>query len=158
LFVPKPSGPVDWPTMAKLAVAVALSFGVTATVRFALAPLMSPDPAPQSAPADSDVALRSRIAPIVIAIGSAAIIMLAGALVIEFGILAQEDPVKGKIDTLLTGVFAAVLPVFATWVGTVIAFYFTNESFRQAALVAREAAAGPTDRLRSVPARSAMVP
>jgi hypothetical protein len=29
LFVPKPSGPVDWPTMGKLAVAVALSFGVT---------------------------------------------------------------------------------------------------------------------------------
>jgi hypothetical protein len=36
------------------------------------------------------------------------------------------------------GIFTAVLPVFATWVGTVIAFYFTNESFRQAAQSIRE--------------------
>lgn len=29
-------------------------------------------------------------------------------------------------------VFTATLPVFSTWVGTVLAFYFSNESFRQA--------------------------
>ena len=44
-----------------------------------------------------------------------------------------------KIDTLLMGVFTAVLPVFATWVGTVLAFYFSNKSFRQAAKAAQEA-------------------
>ena len=34
--------------------------------------------------------------------------------------------------------------MFATWVGTVIAFYFTNESFRQAAQSTREAVAART--------------
>ena len=35
-----------------------------------------------------------------------------------------------------------MLPILATWVGTVIAFYFTNESYRQAAEATREATAG----------------
>jgi hypothetical protein len=32
-----------------------------------------------------------------------------------------------------TAIFTTILPVFSTWVGTVLAFYFTNESYRQAA-------------------------
>ena len=51
---------------------------------------------------------------------------------------------KESIDTLLLGVFGSVLPILATWVGTVIAFYFTNESYRQAA----EATAAATASLR----------
>ncbi len=160
LFTPKASEAVDWLTLVKLAVALVLAFGVAAMVRFALAPLMSADQAPAPTPADADVVLRSRMAPIVLGIGSAAIILLALGLIIEFGYLeALKDPaISPKIDTLLTGVFASVLPVFATWVGTVIAFYFTNESFRQAAQATRESTAGLTDRLRSIPVKSAMVP
>jgi hypothetical protein len=162
LFSPKTGEAADWLTLVKLAVAVPIAFGVAAMVRFALAPVLSADPVPAATAAEADVALRSRMAPIVLGIGSAAIIVLALGLVIEFGWLETQkdtDPViKTKIDTLLTGVFASVLPVFATWVGTVIAFYFTNESFRQAAQATRETTAGLTDRLRSIPVKSAMVP
>jgi hypothetical protein len=162
LFSPKANETADWLTLVKFAIALAIAFGVAAMVRFALAPLVSGDAPPPASAADADVVLRSRMAPIVLGIGSAAIIVLALGLVIEFGWLETQqntDPaIKGKIDTLLTGVFASVLPVFATWVGTVIAFYFTNESFRQAAEATRETTAGLTDRLRSIPARTAMVP
>lgn len=158
LFVPKTSAAADWPTMAKLAVSVVLAFGVAAMVRFALAPLLAGDRPPPPQAVDADVALRSRMAPIVLGIGSAAIILLALGLIIAFSILNQQKSVTDKFDTLLTGVFASVLPVFATWVGTVIAFYFTNESFRQAAQAARESTAPFTDRLRSIPARTAMIP
>src|SRR5262249_18897914 len=51
---------------------------------------------------------------------------------------------KSKIDTLLNGVFGAVLPIFATWVGTVIAFYFTSANFQQAAKIARDATTAAT--------------
>jgi hypothetical protein len=160
LFTPKGTEAADWFTLVKLAVALAIAFGVAAMVRFALSPLVSRDPPAAAAPLDADSVLRTRMAPIVLGIGSAAIIVLAMGLIIEFGYLeANKDQyVQGKIDTLLNGVFASVLPVFATWVGTVIAFYFTNESFRQAAQATRETTAGLTDRLRSIPVKSAMVP
>jgi hypothetical protein len=161
---PKTVEASDRTTLLKLAIAVALAFGVTAMIRFALSPLVSSDAMQLAAPVDADVALRSRMAPIVRRIGSAAIILLALGLIIEFGILDvqpgdnTQNVVRPKIDTLLTGVFASVLPVFATWVGTVLAFYFTNESFRQAAQAARDTTAGLTDRLRAIPARTATVP
>jgi hypothetical protein len=109
----------DWTTLLKLAIAVLVAFGVTAMIRFALSPLVSVDPVQPSTAVDADVVLRSRMAPIVLGIGSAAIILLALGLIIEFGLLAQQQAgpdnvVKPKIDTLLTGVFSSVLPVFAT--------------------------------------------
>jgi hypothetical protein len=160
LFTPKGAEAADWFTLVKFAIALAIAFGVAAMVRFALAPLVAGDSPSTAAPVDADVMLRSRMAPIVLGIGSAAIILLALGLIIEFGYLSsqKDSAVSPKIDTLMTGIFASVLPVFATWVGTVIAFYFTNESFREAAKATRETTAGLTDRLRSVPVRSAMVP
>ena len=160
ILTPKSGDPIDWIVLFRLSIAVALAFGVTAMILFALAPISSGDSVQLSTPADADVVLRSRMAPIVLGIGSAAIILLALGLFIEFGVMEQnQDPnIKGKIDTLLNGVFSSVLPVFATWVGTVIAFYFTNESFRQASQAARENMAGSNDRLRSIPVKSAMLP
>ena len=84
---------------------------------------------------------RRWITPIVFGVGSGAIIVLALGLVITFAVLADQPGtgIQGKIDTLLNGVFGAVLPIFATWVGTVIAFYFTSANFQQAAKIARGA-------------------
>src|SRR5262249_43905158 len=91
---------------------------------FGLAPLgrrMSP---PATAPATThhpDAAVRRWITPIVFGVGSGAIIVLALGLVIAFTMLAteQNNTIHQKIDTLLNGIFGAVLPIFATWVGTV---------------------------------------
>jgi len=136
----------DWNTLAKLAVAVLLALAITAMLRFALAPLGRGRPMPAATspatPSDPDAAVRRWITPIVFVVGSGAIIVLALGLVIAFTVLAAQpnnDAIAAKIDTLLNGIFGAVLPIFATWVGTVIAFYFTSSNFQQAAKIAREA-------------------
>ncbi|MEK7996356.1 MAG: hypothetical protein AAB403_21360, partial [Planctomycetota bacterium] len=109
-------------------------------LRFALRPLVATNSA--GADADANVALRSRIAPLILSIGSIAIVLLALGLIIAFVFLATGTgaipQVSSKIDVLLTGVFTSVLPVVATWVGTVLAFYFGSENFRQAAQNTRE--------------------
>jgi hypothetical protein len=129
-----------WQALAMLAVTVCIASGVTAMLRFALAPL-TPRSSMSSTASPED--LRSRIAPIVLSIGSVAIVLLALALIISFVVLTTISPpvqaISTKIDTLLTGVFTSVLPVLATWVGTVLAFYFGSENFRQAAQNTREA-------------------
>jgi hypothetical protein len=92
---------------------------------------------PEPGSTDPNILLRSRIAPFILALGGTAILVLALALIIALSMVAPRE----KIDSLLLGVFGSVLPILATWVGTVIAFYFTNESYRQAA-EATAAAAG----------------
>ncbi len=158
MFLSAPNAASDWLTLVKLGFAVGLAFAVAAIVRFALSPLTSPDAKPTS-PADADAAIRSRIAPIVLAIGSAAIIVLALALILEFSSLSmQNKTLQDKIDVVLSGVFNSVLPVFATWVGTVIAFYFTNESYRAAAQSTRESFSAGQERLKATPVKAAMLP
>jgi len=135
------AGGVGWETLAKLVVTVGIAFGVAAVLRFALAPLMPAREAAQAGSANPDSHIRVRIAPLVLGVGSAAIVTLALGLMLAFTIIAGQNPngeLAKRLDSLLMGVFSAVLPVFATWVGTVLAFYFTNESFRQAADSTRE--------------------
>jgi len=138
----QPSWGVDrWQAVAMLAAAAAIAFGVVAMLRFALAPLIPNSKTPSAASVEADSATRSHIAPIVLLVGSVAIVVLALALIISFIVLSvyKTDVVSQRVDTLLSGVFNAVLPVVATWVGTVLAFYFGSENFRQAALQTREA-------------------
>ncbi len=134
-------GPADkWQGLAMLAAAVVIAAGVGAIIRFALAPLISQIPPPPTT-SDANDALRGRIAPLVLSIGTIAIATLTVALIIAFVVLTLHHfgAIESKVDTLLTGTFAMVLPVIATWVGTVLAFYFGSENFRQAAQSAREA-------------------
>jgi hypothetical protein len=136
----KGTGVEQWQALGMFVVAVGIAFAVVAMLRYALAPLISPRPVPIAT--DADAAIRSRIGPLVLSIGSIAIVVLAAALMLAFVVLASLNPlsqVASKIDTLLPGVFNTVLPVIATWVGTVLAFYFGSENFRQAAESTREA-------------------
>lgn len=56
-------------------------------------------------------------------------------------------------------VFAALVPLYGTWGGTVLTFYFTRENFeaanRSLQQVVRQLT--PDDRLRSIPVKSAMI-
>ena len=139
-IVSRAEGVGGWQELGMLAVAVVISFAVAAMLRFALAPMISSKPAQT---VDVDVAIRSRIAPLVLTVGSIAIVALAMTLIISFALLAYfpsaaQGVIANKVDTMLTGVFSAVLPVVATWVGTVLAFYFGSENFRQAVQTTRE--------------------
>ena len=68
--------------VVKLGIAVGLAFAVTAMLRFALSPMLAGSAPPTQTAADADLALRSRITPIVLGIGSAAIIVLALFLIV----------------------------------------------------------------------------
>lgn len=136
--------PSPWSAIAQFAAVVAIALAAAMGIRV-IVPSRNKTPlfAASGRPADDQGDFRNRIALIVLTIGSIAIIALSGAVIIAFvNVSATNEPVQEKIDALLMGIFTAVLPVFATWVGTVIAFYFSNESFRQAATAAREAAQG----------------
>jgi hypothetical protein len=128
--------------LAYLTVAVILGFGVVALTRYALLPLQNAaPPAPGAAGMSEQERVRSRLAPLIVSIGTLGITVLAVSMMALLVYLAhgeRHQQVSDKIDTLLNGVFTATLPVLATWVGTVLAFYFTNESFRQAAESTRE--------------------
>jgi uncharacterized membrane protein len=129
-----------WQTLGMLVVALGLAFGVAAMLRYALSPLTAQADAALPAPTDPGDGMRTKIAPLILSIGSVAIVALAGVLIVAFVVLAERHTeMLTKVDSLLNGVFTAVLPVVATWVGTVLAFYFGSENFRQAAQHTREA-------------------
>ena len=153
------SGGMGWNSVGLLSAGAALAFATAAILRYALAPLIAPVAQP-AAGTDPNAVERGRIGPVILAVGSAAILLLALGLIVAFTLMAYHQassPITSKLDTLLMGVFTAVLPVFATWVGTVLAFYFTKESFAQAARSAldQSAASGPvqtvTDPARMIP-------
>jgi len=98
---------------------------VVGVLRYALGALA--DPAPATTPAATD-AIRTRLAPLVIGIGTAGILVIA---IVVLWVLAASGKVQDNATYM--GLFSSVVPIFATWVGAVIAFYFSNESFRQAA-------------------------
>jgi hypothetical protein len=157
-----------WQKLGVLGALVAISLIAAAGVRFVMNPLVYGARPPVVPSADATELARSRIAPFILGLGGAAIIVLTLALVVSFALLATAGnveegaaetsltPLTGKIDTILLGIFGSVLPIVATWVGTVIAFYFTSESYRQAAAVAMEATGGL--RAGGPNVRSIMVP
>ena len=117
--------------MVKLLVIFAVAALSALGARALMTPLLRRR-SPTVAAADPNIVLRSRMAPFVLALGGSAIVVLTLTLIITFTILAPKNmALQGKIDTLLLGIFGSVLPILATWVGTVIAFYFTNESYRR---------------------------
>ncbi len=125
-FLVAKGAPLEWSSGLALILIAFFGFAIAATLRFAVGSLFSPTQMP--ATADGDTLLRSRLAPLVIGIGTAGILVVAVAVLI--GISVDGSPPD---DSVYLGIFSSVIPVFATWVGAVIAFYFSNESFRQAA-------------------------
>ncbi|MER9870818.1 hypothetical protein NKJ35_27195 [Mesorhizobium sp. M0136] len=138
---------------------VAISGVVMVVSRFAIGPVVSAQPAVPD-PTASDTWMRQRIAPIVLTVGTLAITALSALLIVVFWQLGTatgpENVIRTKLDSILMSIFTATLPVFATWVGTVLAFYFTNESFKQASEAALLAANPPNAHLPF--ASSRMIP
>lgn len=85
---------------------------------------------------------------------------LVGIIVLSIKILSvdQGDPVK-SLETAKT-VFSSILPMLATWVGTVLAFYFSRENFESANRNVREMVNKITsmDKLQSVPVSKVLIP
>lgn len=132
------SAPASFGGLALLALSGLIAAGLGFAVR-QLMPLPRRMPASPPNPAGPfdpkpDGNSRDRIAILAFAIGGGGIIGLALILLAAITFLRREE-----LTTTGLSVFTSTLPVFSTWVGTVLAFYFTNESFRQAAATAHAA-------------------
>jgi hypothetical protein len=134
---------LDWWHLFWVAAILAMSFGAVVALRYALGASVNEVPSPAPV-ADPNAPIRTRIGPLIIGIGTAGIGLVAVAAILVVWAADQEE-IKKHMDTFAMGIFSSVVPVFATWVGTVIAFYFTKESFRQAAESTRALQAGLTD-------------
>ncbi|MCG8357106.1 MAG: hypothetical protein MI920_16200 [Kiloniellales bacterium] len=99
---------------------------------------------------------REKLALLVISVAGVGIVLVSAIVIIA----AWAAPANGGAQNLSMQVFSALVPVFATWVGTILAFYFSRENFKQASDSTREMfrEAISEERLRTVPIRSAMIP
>jgi hypothetical protein len=136
-----PDGAGMWHLLGVGAAALIFAAIAVAIARMALAPLTQGS-APFAPTHDQAAAMRSRIAPVILAIGTAGIAALALGMMVAFAVVGLKGGAQGQeliksLDTLLMGVFSSVLPVFATWVGTVIAFYFTESAYNTASQTMR---------------------
>ncbi|MFI5395557.1 MAG: hypothetical protein ACHQ9S_08490 [Candidatus Binatia bacterium] len=105
--------------------------------------------------ADPGFSRREKIALGVIIISGVGI-ALVSTVAIGAGIYfsAAEDPRR----TFVMGIFNTLIPLFGTWVGTVIAFYFSRENFATAAQATRELVSQlGDDRLRQISVKDAWI-
>lgn len=64
-----------------------------------------------------------------------------------------------NIETTLTTVFNTLVPLFGTWVGTVLAFYFSSKNYEAAAKATKDLVGQlGDDRLKQIPIKDAWIP
>jgi predicted transcriptional regulator len=87
---------------------------------------MATDRATRSRTEDADTGrFRSRLAGWIVGLSVVGISLLSAATIV----LATTDNTQAETTRL---VFGSVLPLFGTWVGTILAFYFARENFAAA--------------------------
>jgi hypothetical protein len=81
---------------------------------------------------------------------------LAGVIVLSITIIAVAG--NQRLEASKT-VLSTVLPLIGTWIGTVLAFYFTKENFESAQRSVQDIAkqASSQDKLKAVPVQSKMI-
>ncbi|MDR4485337.1 MAG: hypothetical protein R3B95_19420 [Nitrospirales bacterium] len=73
-------------------------------------------------------------------------------------VVLVSDQSQNKLDTAKT-VLAAILPLLGTWVGTVLAYYFSKENFESANQNVREMVKLTSmEKLQSIRVKDAMIP
>lgn len=110
--------PRDWSSVIGLIVIAIFVFVVAFTLHFAIR-----DPVEWFT--DNEARLRGKLAPLVIGIGTLGILVIAGG--VTWGITENSGP---SVDaSVYMGILSTVVPVFATWVGAVIAFFSPTRAF-----------------------------
>jgi len=86
---------------------------------------------------------------------------ILGTTTLSWVVIEAESTENNKIEERAQLVFNAMLPLFGTWVGTVLAYYFARENFVAATdSTAKLATLSPSKNLvlQSILVRSAMIP
>lgn len=76
------------------------------------------------------------------------------AIVSTYFVSGEPDKVKEKYN-LIRDTFTLLLPVLGTWVGTVLAFYFSRENFAEAASFMKQLT--PDQKLQEIPVMDTMI-
>jgi hypothetical protein len=107
-----------------------------------------------TAQSNGELSSREKVALGVIILSGAGIAVVA-VVAIWAGTYATTDPNRNLVMT----VFNTLIPMFGTWVGTVIAFYFSRENFATATTATRELVSQfGDDRLRQIAVKDAWIP
>lgn len=94
---------------------------------------------------------------VVLGTGLVLVVLTIGVWRVSQALYADEHAAM-SVDFMEKYIYA-LLPMLGTWIGTVLAFYFTNDSFQTASSETRLTMAETRDaRLRQVPVREAMIP
>jgi CBS domain-containing protein len=88
-----------------------------------------------------------------VVIGSSAGVILLGIVVMIAAAFAGKESVKESAQLL----FTSILPLLGTWVGTVLAFYFTKESLEAGSKATMDTVRSLSQRLSSTPVSSTMM-
>src|SRR5579863_6696728 len=102
--------------------------------------------------------IRARLG-IRLVVGSAiALVLLAIVILVGAGIVEYEKPGNGSIKDTSQLLLSSLLPLFGTWVGTVLAFYFSKENFEAANRSAIDVVRSVSQRLTATRVSEAMMP
>lgn len=85
--------------------------------------------------------MRDRLAIRLVNLSAVLIIIM---LIASFYFLSHTDTTAANSYQAIKDIFTMLLPVIGTWIGTVIAFYFSRENFQAAAQQAKELAQSTT--------------
>lgn len=75
---------------------------------------------------------------------------ILGAIVLIGAMIAQYQGEKDAVWRTAQLLLSALLPLFGTWVGTVLAFYYTKENFEAASKGTLDLVRAVSQRLRSI--------
>ena len=92
---------------------------------------------------------------------SGSTIALTGLGLVIMGGAAWSAVTSNKPETLMSAaqlLLSALLPLFGTWVGTVLAFYYTKESYQAASQGTLDAVKSVAQRLSATPIATKMMP
>jgi len=108
--------------------------------------------------AESDAVIRAKLATNLVFVSSIGVIILV-LVVIGAATWAQYvNPSSTTLRDAAQLVFTSILPLLGTWVGTVLAFYYTKENFESASRATLEAVRSGSQRLESTRVADKMMP
>jgi hypothetical protein len=112
----------------------------------------------ESKSTDLQTGAREKLASRIFVFSTVALAIL-GAVIVGGGIYAAVASSKPELVSATSQlVFSALLPLFGTWVGTILAFYFSKENFQAANEATRELLKAAGGQLSEKNIRDAMIP
>lgn len=103
---------------------------------------------------DDTAAFRGRLAKWLVLLSSGGVLLLGAVVLIGAAVSPSKDVTLHDAAQLI---FTAILPLLGTWVGTVLAFYFTKDSLEAASRTTAQLVRSVSSKLASTPLSSHII-